>query len=192
MGIEYQLVIDGKEFCFPLSRSDFELQTAVAKILPNECRTAFGSQLLGEESQISVSEYKNATEKIIEKLQCPDNSFGVYQYKFSDPKHHTMQKGYRSGKTSGIRLPNDPLNIYYLIGSGFDYCYLTQNRILVNGKAEFVQEIDIREKSEIETTNGGILKIRKSKSKSELLAMLLLVKKFVAEHEQGVVTIKLV
>ena len=97
----------------------------------------------------------------------------TYQFKTEIPPDPRMATGFSSGGMSGIRLPGDSEH-YYFISAGLNECRLEKS----DKRGVTVEERDLRGERNFMTDGLGMITIRRTRAKADLLKALPEIKSF--------------
>jgi len=101
----------------------------------------------------------------------------TYQYKTEIPPDPRMTPGFNTGGLSGIRLPGDS-DHHYLIKAGLNVCRLEKSGVGPDGRGVKISERDLRGERKLLTENRGVITIRRTRAKTDLLKALAEIEKF--------------
>jgi hypothetical protein len=169
--LSYQAGDDVYEY--RISRSDWHLTQALREHLAAEVDLMFGVPALGDEVRVPSDALRLAADRVAAFVS---ENRGLlpytYQFKVERPGDPNITPGFTTGGMSGIRLPNDADNRYW-IRAGLNECRLKQ--IPINGSSRSLswdEARDLRGERQLLTENLGLITIRRTRAKTDLLKAL--------------------
>lgn len=170
MSAEYALVARRKRFSVKISAEVTGVRI-LSRFCPAEVRTVFGG---ADEERVSRVKMLSAVDELLRATEEHRGELGCTYKQASGQKH-----GPSTGVRSGLRLPGD--DFCYALETRAGICRLEKMRMNADGRGELVEEIDVRDRSYIETVNAGRLTIVREETADDLLKLLRGIKAFLAK-----------
>lgn len=192
MSLWFEYRVGEKKHPVRLAMADFDLiQDALMPVLSQEISKIIDTPDHGVEAQIGIKEVLEAIDKVVEWVRAnPDKMPYTYQTKLVgwELDGHKMDDQFSTGGYGGLQLPGDE-KYYYGVSAGCNECKMTKHNPGIKPPANsVVEEIDIRDRKTIETSNMGTLHIRKRKARSKLVAELLRLRGFLDSQDAKMAT----
>lgn len=177
MGINLIITAGKRSFSRRISRADWELLSTLRSLSPDEIALLVDVPDLDTTVHVPRIELLKACEQVLAVIR--ENAHVIpYTYQYSRGATPTL---YSTGGTSGIRFPGDE-RYFYHIQAGFNECKLERWRVKSN-LGVHVETRDIRDLTELFTSNMGTIRIRRSRARTDVKRMVSDLSGFLSEQK---------
>ena len=182
MGMDLTFSVATRSFSRRISRADWELLNTLRAFAPSEVALLCDVPDLGATVEVVGADLLRACEILLRVMEA-NAKVMPHTYQFSREPHIKM---FSTGGTSGLRFPGDH-KYFYFLHAGFNECIL-QRWGVKRGLGVMLETRDIRDLSELVTSNMGTIRIRKTRAKTDLKRMLVELKAFLSVLDVPMIT----
>jgi hypothetical protein len=162
--------------------------------LPEAIATLVHIPALGEEATVPIGALGEAVQWIDDLLRDrPELLPHTYQFRCENfvIGGQRIESTFSTGGMSGFHLPGDEEN-WYSIKAGLDECRLDKMARQPDGTVRVVEQRDLRDVRELQTSDWGPIHIRKRRAKSSLRGVLARIREYLAGLLEGAEITKVV
>ncbi len=194
MGLDLIYKCDDRSLVIRFSTADWQTIDQLKSHLPDAIATIADESDLGQEATVPLSALRDAIDRI-ESLLRDRPELLPYTYEFKCESFvvngQRIETNFSTGGMSGLRLPGDEEN-WYSIQAGLDECRLDKMALQSDGTVRVVEQRDLRDEREVQTSNLGPIRIRKRRTKSSLRRGFAEIREFLADLQEGAAIMRVV
>jgi hypothetical protein len=176
------------------SMADWRTIDQLRSHLPDAIATLVDVPALGEEATVPLGALRDAAERVDDLLRDrPELLPHTYQFRCENfvVAGQPIESTFSTGGFSGFHLPGDDEN-WYGIKARLDECRLDKMARQPDGTVRVVEQRDLRDERELETSDCGPIKIRKRRAKSSLRSGLAEIREYLKSLPEGAEITKVV